>query len=80
MEISKINEKNTGHAKSMKLKSLIEISKSICKIQKKDSFGTGFFTSFNDKDHLFLVTAYHVIPFPMIEKKKLLKLYVMLKI
>ena len=74
MEISKINEKNTGHAKSMKLKSLIEISKSICKIQKYDSFGTGFFTSLNDKGHLFLVTAFHVIPYPMIEKKKTIEI------
>lgn len=75
MEINRIYEKNTGHAKSMKLKTLIEISKSICKIQKKDSYGTGFFMSFNlDEDKLFLITAYHVIPYPMIQSKKTIEI------
>lgn len=74
MEINKIIEKKISHAKSMKLNTLIEISRSICKIQRKDSNGTGFFVSFNLKDELFLVTAYHVIPLPMIESKKTIEI------
>jgi hypothetical protein len=56
------------HAKSMKLKTLNEVSKSLCKIyiEKINSRGTGFFLLINvskEEKLYMLVTAFHVINF-----------------
>ena len=64
MEDDRVYEQATGHAKSLKLKMLNELKKSICKIQKNsDSKATGFFLKFQTKtkNTYFIVTAHHVL-------------------
>ena len=74
MEIYRIYEQATGHAKSMRLKTLNKVSKSICKIIKigTKSNGTGFFIKIDigDKILKFLVTAHHFLSKDIIDEKK----------
>lgn len=72
MIVKRIYEQHTGHAKSMKLKTLIEISKSICQIKFKDSIGTGFFMKMKYKGILknFLITTYHVLLYALTQGEK----------
>ena len=61
----RVYEQATGHAKSLKLKMLNELKKSVCKIKKTqfDYTGTGFFLKIQAElnDLYFLVTAHHLI-------------------
>ena len=74
MDEERINHLATGHAKSMKIKTLNKIAKSICQILKigTNSKGTGFFIVINyENTHSkFLVTAYHLLPKDIVNAKK----------
>lgn len=62
------------HAKSMKLKTLNEVEKSLCKIHINNEQGTGFFLLINaskEEKLYMLVTAFHVIEKSTIKKKKI---------
>ena len=63
----------TKHAKSIKLKILKKVSKSICKIYLKKTFGTGFFLKIQKSNgflmHL-LISANHFIPIKFVSEKK----------
>lgn len=65
-----INERSAKHARNMKLKTLNEVAKSICKIKKKDIKSTGFFLKFeyNEKILYYLVTAWHNIKKAFLEQ------------
>ena len=64
MKEDRIYEQNTGHAKSIKLKTLNEIAKSICKIYATKKHCTGFFLKiYNDQKIIYmLITSYQLIP------------------
>ena len=64
MDANRIYEQNTGHAKSIKLKTLNEIAKSVCKIYVSNKHCTGFFLKIqNDQKTLYiLITSYQLIP------------------
>ena len=64
MKPDRIYEQNTGHAKSIKLKTLNEIAKSICKIKVSNQHCTGFFLKIqNDQKTIYiLITSYQLIP------------------
>lgn len=77
MKDDRIYEQMTGHARSMSLNTLIEVSKSICKIIKEGSQGTGFFLEFEVKNnckYYFLVTANHVIDSSYANEKKCIEI------
>ena len=76
MRTDRIYEQSTGHAKSMKLETLNEIAKSICKIDIKGIRSSGFFLKIgdNEKPIYMLVTANHVIPKKLVEIKKKIKI------
>lgn len=60
------------HAKSVKLKTLNEVAKSLCQIKIKDKKnGTGFFLKINTSNNTLymLVTAHHVVRYPYGDKK-----------
>ena len=51
------------HANNMKLKTLNEVAKSLCKININNEYGTGFFLLINaskEEKLYMLVTAFHV--------------------
>ena len=67
------------HAKSMKLKTLNEVAKSLCKIHISKEQGTGFFLLINvskEKILYMLVTAFHVIKNKTINKNKDIKIII----
>ena len=76
MESDIINEQYAGHNRSMNLRILNEISKSICKIKRKIYLGTGFFLKIEKKINplYMLVTAHHVISYRFVEEKITIKI------
>ena len=74
MDENRIYHLATGHAKSMKIKTLNRIAKSICKILKigTNSKGTGFFIiiDYEDTYSKFLVTAHHLLSKDIVDAKK----------
>ena len=75
MDANRIYEQNTGHAKSIKLKTLNEIAKSVCKIYVSNKHCTGFFLKIqNDQKTLYiLITSYQLIPLKL-DKIRAIKL------
>ena len=69
MEANEIND-------NIKLNSINEISKSICKIIIGDSNSTGFFLKiqYDLNPKYMLVTAHHVIPYPLVEDNKTIEI------
>ena len=72
-EVNKVDTKYIPffHAKSVKLKTLNELSKSLCKIKLNSANGTGFFLKINtnNKPLNMLVTAHHVVSYRLAEAK-----------
>ena len=61
---------------NIKLNSINEISKSICKIIIEDCNSTGFFLKiqYKLKPLYMLITAHHVIPYPLVEENKTIEI------
>lgn len=64
MKPNRIYEQNTGHAKSIKLKTLNEIAESICKVKVSNQYCSGFYLKIqNDQKILYMImTSYQIIP------------------
>ena len=71
MKVDTKYEQFGDHAKSVKLKTLNEIAKSLCQIKLKSSRGTGFFIKINANKTLYmLVSANHVTRHGLVREKK----------
>ena len=76
MTSNRIYEQSTGHAKSIKLKTLNDISQSLCKIKTAIKKSSGFFLQIPNKQKTvyLVVSSYEAIPSEFVDDKKEIKI------